>query len=506
MISAKAMSKPVQFTLSALVGLLGGAAVLVDAPLKIKAVCFLAMGFVVFLLRVSRPERVLLFALTFTVPFFIGKDLEGVLTRKGHIGGFSAVGLHLTDVLVVALLLLYLGRLAMGRAKIRLCPPTTVPALGWLAASALSLANARDVGVAAIQIIGMGRLFLLYLVVANSVEDEEDVQWLVTGLLLGLLSEALLGFYQGIVGRPLGLSFLGEDRVHQQSLGQGLAYRAQGTVGTPNGYAMYLVVAMSFALALLFSGAKGLYQALAGVILCAGVPSLVFSLSRGGWIGFVTVVVMTLGLAARRGRLKIHTVLLIASAACAALLVMSIVGSNLIVSRLTSEDHGSAASRVDLARGAWAMIQDHPLSGVGLNNYTLLMPQYDWTSLQSWGRPAVVHNVYLLVTAETGLVGLIAFLWFLVSSWVQAWLLVKRAPNDALWMMGVGILSACTALAVHNMVDYLLIFSWHIARQFWLLVGIAAGLSHNLGREAQEPQDSLIQAGSPVGWRTAIGT
>jgi putative inorganic carbon (HCO3(-)) transporter len=506
MIGGIRSSKPVQFALSGLVGLLGGVTVLVDVPLKMKAAGLLAMALVVFLLRVSHPERILLFALAFTVPFFIGKDLEGFLTREGHIGGFSAVGVHLTDVLAVALLLLHLGRPAARRARIRLTPLTTVPALVWLAVSALSLANAMDVGVAAVQLIGMGRLFLLYLAVSNSVGDEEDVGWVVAGLLLGLLSEALLGFYQGIVGRPLGLFFLGEDRVHQQRLDQGLVYRAQGTAGTPNGYAMYLVVTMSFALALLFLRGRRSYQAFAGVVLCAGIPALVFSLSRGGWISFVTVIVVTLVLASRRGRLKVRTLVLIACTACVVLFVISIVASDLIVSRLTSEDHGSAASRVELAEGAWRMIQDHPVLGVGLNNYTLLMPRYDWDSLQSWGRPAVVHNVYLLVTAETGIIGLVAFLWLLASVLSQAWLLVRRAPNDAVWMVGVGILCTCIALAVHNAVDYLLVFSWHIARQFWLLAGVGAGLGRSLGHGAERTRLASPQAVHPVGYGTAVGT
>jgi O-antigen ligase len=476
MISAKATSKPVQLALAVLAGLLSGVSVLFDMPIKMKAAGLMALGFGVFLLMVSYPERVLLFALAFSVPFFIGKDLEGFLTRGGHIGGFSAVGLHLTDVLVFALLMLHLARLATGRSQIRFFPSTTVPALVWIVASALSLINARDVDVATIQTIGMGRLFLLYFVVANTVADEDDMKWLIAGLFLGLLSQALLGFYQGTVGRPLGLFFLGEGSVHHQTLDQGLAYRAQGTLGTPNGYAMYLVVAMSFALPLTLSRAWGYYRALASLVLGVGIPALVLSLSRGGWISFVAASAVALILAIRRGLLKMHTVVLLTCAACVLVLLISIIGANLIVRRFTSEDHGSAETRVDLAKGALAMIQDHPALGVGLNNYTLHMPHYDWTSLQLWGRPAVVHNIYLLVAAETGLVGLATFLWFLASLLAQAWRLVSQARSDALWTVGIGVFAAYTALALHNAVDYLLIANWHIARQFWLLAAVAVGL------------------------------
>jgi putative inorganic carbon (HCO3(-)) transporter len=144
--------------------------------------------------------------------------------------------------------------------------------------------------------------------------------------------------------------------------------------------------------------------------------------------------------------------------------------------------------------------------GVGLNNYTLLMPRYDWDSLQSWGRPAVVHNVYLLVTAETGIVGLVAFLWLLASVLSQARLLVRRAESDVVWMVGVGILSACIGLAVHNAVDYLLVFSWHIARQFWLLAGVGAGLGRSLGLQAGRTRLASAQDVHPIGYGTAVTT
>ena len=103
-----------------------------------------------------------------------------------------------------------LARLATHQAEIRLYPFTTVPALAWLVASALSAVSAREVDLALIQIGQMTKLFLLYIVVANCIEDEADIKWLVWALLVGALFEGLLGISQWVAGRPLGLSFLGE--------------------------------------------------------------------------------------------------------------------------------------------------------------------------------------------------------------------------------------------------------------------------------------------------------
>src|SRR3989344_3809607 len=62
------------------------------------------------------------------------------------------------------------------------------------------------------------------------------------------------------------------------------------------------------------------------------------------------------------------------------------------------------------------MIANNPLTGVGLGNFTNRMAEFlpYGTSLESWAIQPV-HNIYLLIAAETGVIGLFFFLWFLIS-------------------------------------------------------------------------------------------
>ena len=58
----------------------------------------------------------------------------------------------------------------------------------WLLAGFLSLANAKDLQVSSIALITIAKLFALYLVVANSIRDTQDIKWIIGGLLLALAS------------------------------------------------------------------------------------------------------------------------------------------------------------------------------------------------------------------------------------------------------------------------------------------------------------------------------
>jgi putative inorganic carbon (HCO3(-)) transporter len=313
------------------------------------------------------------------------------------------------------------------------------------------------------------------------VRDKGDLDWVIRGLMAGLLFEAIVGVYQGVTGRPLGLGFLTETAaVGRQQLSVGLVNRVQGTIGHPNAYAMYLITVIPFALAYLFSAARPSSKALVSIPLGFGCLALLYTLSRTGWANLLLVFGIVLGLAVLRKRISLGAAVLIVGTAVLILLGLILFGPDMILSRLTSSDQGSAYSRVIQARTALAIIQSHPLWGVGLNNYSLFSFGRDLGTFAVWRVTPIVHNVFLLIGAETGLLGLIAFLVFLVALLAQAWQIINRAPDDTVWVAGVGVLAAIVALAVHSMVDYALLGSLQVVTQFWLLAGLCAALSQRI--------------------------
>ncbi|MFZ5365814.1 MAG: O-antigen ligase family protein [Patescibacteria group bacterium] len=68
--------------------------------------------------------------------------------------------------------------------------------------------------------------------------------------------------------------------------------------------------------------------------------------------------------------------------------------------------------RLQLIKVAILMIKENLLSGVGLNNFVVRLPEYWQTGSIRFLQP--VHNIYLLILAETGMAGFLIFLWFLV--------------------------------------------------------------------------------------------
>ena len=112
---------------------------------------------------------------------------------------------------------------------------------------------------------------------------------------------------------------------------------------------------------------------------------------------------------------------------------------------------GEGVGRKEIWRATWAMIKDHPLTGVGFNGYWAAIPQYHNASGDA--TPQQAHNDYLELMASGGIIGVLLVLWFLA-------LLVKdarRSFQSTDSFRRAVVVGACVGLfgvAVHSMVDF----------------------------------------------------
>jgi O-antigen ligase len=147
---------------------------------------------------------------------------------------------------------------------------------------------------------------------------------------------------------------------------------------------------------------------MAGVAV-ALVAALIATESRGGFVAFAAVLLAAPLVFWGQRR---HALL-------AAVLVVAIVGAGLAASgsarsRLTNFNEGGAG-RSTLWLVGWRMAKDNSPVGVGLNNFIAVAPDYtrrpgSLRYVTQIDKPHEVHNTYLALLAETGMIGLALFL------------------------------------------------------------------------------------------------
>jgi O-antigen ligase len=132
----------------------------------------------------------------------------------------------------------------------------------------------------------------------------------------------------------------------------------------------------------------------------------------------------------------------------------------------------AAFARLPLNGLAWQMFQEHPLVGVGANNFIAASSEFltvDWTRV--WLH--TVHNKYLLVMAETGILGFIAFGWFLSSAVLGGWR-GYRLGDSVIGPLALGFTAGLVGNMVHMFAD--VFHGRPDTVMLWLVIGVLAAL------------------------------
>lgn len=301
-----------------------------------------------------------------------------------------------------------------------------------------------------------------------------DWRWLVFAVLLSAVANAVVGLY---------IFFGGSGADHLLILGR--FFRAFGTFGQPNPFGGFMGIALPLALMcaavqsyqIMQEWLAGRRVAPARFLMLAAIASatgiiaaaLFASWSRGAWLGFAVSLVVIL-IALPRLMLKGISLALALAALFFALWSAGLMPRS-VVSRITtaatdlfsfSDVRGANFTPANFAvierlahwQAAIAMAQDHPLFGVGLGNYALRYTDYH---LINWEAPlGHAHNLYLNFLAETGVVGLAAYLAFWMSIFRVTWTTLKH-PERTGRAVAVGLLGCWTYIAVHSVFDNLFV-------------------------------------------------
>jgi len=325
--------------------------------------------------------------------------------------------------------------------------------------------------------------FLLYGLGCLVGRKSEDISLVVTGVLAGTAFEGLFVCLEVVVRGPA---------------------RANGHLAEPNSAGAYLAWAIVAALALFVAhGPSGWIGKLSLGTVGSCAVGLIFTLSRGNWLAavlgssFVTVLKDRRVLILLVIALFTHDLWLPDSAqsrldetygqveaesaqirnAGDSADVQTVEALQAMLGGGDEGEPGGKGAKLDSSSqvrlyvwlAAVKMIQDHPL-GVGYGLFKFYLPDYSQVY-----RFRAAHNTYLLLAAETGILGLLAFLLILAVLMRECWR-AYRTCNDP-WLKAVAISALASMMSMTiSAFFYNFFFNVAINGQQWLLVGLAMQL------------------------------
>lgn len=135
---------------------------------------------------------------------------------------------------------------------------------------------------------------------------------------------------------------------------------------------------------------------------------------------------------------------------------------------LEEELDTSAGHRLIVWGGAWRMIQDYPMNGVGLGLFPFHIRNY--AELDKW---IDAHNMYLVTAAELGIPALIFFLIAVVILFRMSHVVYKNHPDPFIKAVALGYLAGLSGMLMANMFGSRL-NSNEVAGYFWVMAALIA--------------------------------
>ena len=372
-----------------------------------------------------------------------------------------------------------------GRGLLDEQPAAALLIVAFLAWTAASSAWAISSGVA-LEAAGRYALnALLFVIACGVLRERRDVAWVVGAFVAGAAIAAAYGI-----------------AVPPASPGGADVARLSGTVGDPNAFAAVLVAGLPLAIALAAgSGWSWGLRALGAATAALSVAGIALSLSRGGFVALIVVLVMGLVFAGRwRAKLLLVMTLIVLAS------VGYLLATPAALQRVTSSDGGTG--RTDIWTVGFRMVADRPVLGVGAGNFPnasiryLLRPGRLPRSDLVANTPKVAHNTYLEVLVDLGLVGALMFgglIVFTLTCGMRAVRILARerdGPMEMLargWLIGMaGLLAADTFLSAE------------FDKQLWLLLALGPVLLA-VARASSGRTTAVQTPSGPRSWRFAPG-
>lgn len=422
-----------------------------------------------------------------------------LIVPSGSTGETDGVQINAVDVGALILVGLALVRRLLVGTTVSLSRPVVFGAAAVLTAYFAATLSATDLERSVTGFVRYAEIFVLVPVaVATTLEKRSDLV-IVLGSVVGVgVVQGAIGAFQFLTGTGAGIG--------------GEAVRAVGTFGAYDIMSMATIVSFAWLVALAVGlGAKGRLRrvALWGVAFLS-VP-LAMSLSRGAWITAIVTALVVAALSGwRRAVVAVGVVgLLLILSLGAVRADLGVIGERAatVMASPTAPDR-SVQDRYDMWRAAMGMWRDHPLTGVGLKNFSLWRDSYAPLSLSSgsdisqsptdFSRVELLspHNLYLLVGSEQGWLGLAAFAGLILGLGLASLRRVWAAPTGSLERV-VGL------IAIAYLVHYVVANIWGdiggpttVASA--ILMGVvfwfASGASMSPGGETAPARDRLLRA------------
>ncbi|MCK5218804.1 O-antigen ligase family protein [bacterium] len=347
----------------------------------------------------------------------------------------------------------------------------------FIIALLLSALNAYEISSVCKQSLRWLQLIILAWYAANALRSEREVRVAILVLIITGALVSILGIIQTLAGPDSAMN----SGLELLTLYSGTTMRAYSTFGHPNQFAGYIILVIPLAFIQFVEARQYWERFILGLAAVIMITALIFTFTRAAWLAVFLVGLVLIYMNVPKKLLWIG-VLLIAISVTVFLLNQGPLekARQAVLKRVTSLGHPGQEDSVSFRKvcfiTAVKMFQQHPLIGFGAGEYERNIRKYFNEDYYAWqAMDKHIHNLYLQILIETGLLGLFSFL-LLIAYYLTT--MIKgffRLPRGYPRQVLSGLIAGSIAFLIHNNFDVLTIFARGI--HFGIIIGMGLAIA-----------------------------
>lgn len=315
-------------------------------------------------------------------------------------------------------------------------------------------------------IVKLLKYLLIFMVCSESIKDKEHLKKILFSVCFGV---SLMG------ADALWQFFFGFDFVHGVALHHNIGLpRASAAFPNPNLLGIYMAAFIPLVAGLTILYFKGRNKIVMSFLTLLALSGIFLTFSRGAGVA-VYLAILFLAIAGRK-KLLIFALITI-------LLIFPFVMPKDIKKWAKEVNYNPVVfmlnqDRISIYNNSINMIKHHPFVGVGVNTFSKNYGKYKTESAEKyWHTPDgfYAHNIYLHMAGETGLLGLVAFIWFLFLVFRNAANNYQRLKDGYLRAASLSLVACLAAFLINGLTETSL-YNSRVAMVFWYLIGISLSL------------------------------
>jgi len=302
-------------------------------------------------------------------------------------------------------------------------------------------------------------LILLYIVMTTVIQEESQLMKICKALMLVSIAQSFVGILQYY---ELAFTDLPGN------------FKPYGLMSNRNFFGSAQVFLMPFVVFVLYKSGR-FWKYAASLAMAGMVISVFISQTRSAWLSalvffIVAALLVTSFSAVNRKKWLIGSFAAIAISAAIISFLISADKEGVLSEQVkqraasltgASVDSSSAAANISDRLKIWnktiILIKDKPFAGVGLGNWKMAIPAYGTENMvfaKGFFAPDRPHNVYLQVTAETGLPGAVLYfgMWLMIA--FCGFKVILQSGQEKIRMLAILMLAGLAAVATDGMFSF----------------------------------------------------